>query len=150
MDSDNIVDVLVDEEIWNPELVSVDGAVMQWSDGSGVALCLFRIGFDEDLFPRLTDETAVCEYYRDSFGAQGMGIVECRLVVVQGHASVRVIGKRVDPAMGASYTGSLTMPLSSKSFVLSLFAQEVGVTGLRDSVVADQALKDCEGALNHF
>lgn len=112
-----------------------DGRSEKWRDQNGVQLIIDRIGFDRDLHPLLDDEGAVRAYYRDCLASQGIGIVECGLTRVSGHRAVRTIGKMIAPGKPALYIGTLAIPLSDRSFVLSLYAVERGMTGIRDTII---------------
>lgn len=112
-----------------------DQKVEQWHDGNGVHLIVQRIGVDQDLRTHLGDEASLRKYYRDAYAEQGIGIVQCDLVTVSGVPAARTIGKKIAQAQPALYAGSLAIPLHDRSYVLSLYAQEGGVTGLRDTAV---------------
>ncbi|MEJ2611466.1 MAG: hypothetical protein P8179_15635 [Candidatus Thiodiazotropha sp.] len=127
--------IKVDETIWMGLPQSSQGNVNKWHDGNGVQLILDSIGFDEALYTRLSDEVLVREYYRDNFAKQGIGIVQCDLVTVSGQRAVKTVGKRIIQGEPALYIGSLAIPMSDRSFVLSLYSQEAGTTGIRDTII---------------
>jgi hypothetical protein len=127
--------IKVDETIWMGLPQSSLENVNEWHDRNGVQLVLHSIGFDEALYTRLSDEVLVREYYRDNFAEQGIGIVQCDLVTVSGQRAVKTIGKKIVQGQPALYIGSLAIPMSDRSFVLSLYSQEDGITGMRDTVI---------------
>lgn len=112
-----------------------DGRTEKWRDRDGVQLVIDHFGYDQRLHPILGNECAVRQHYRDIYASQGIGIVECRIITLSGHRAVRTIGKMITQGKPALYIGSLAIPLEDRSFVLSLYALERGMTGLRDTVV---------------
>ncbi|WHI47257.1 hypothetical protein [Microbulbifer sp. VAAF005] len=127
--------IKVDEAIWVSIPQDSREDSLKWHDGNGVQLVLHSIGFDEALYSRLTNEMLAREYYRDNFAEQGIGIVQCDLVTVSGQKAVKTIGKKIVQGQPALYIGSLAIPMSDRSFVLSLYSQEAGITGMRDTVL---------------
>lgn len=123
-----------DKTIWTPAGEGTDETV-RWHDGNGVQLIVQSLGIDQNLRSRLASEASVREYYRDVYAAQGIGIIQCDLVTISGFGAAITIGKKVTRGKPAIYAGSLALPLPDKSFVLSLYSQEVGITGLRDTAV---------------
>jgi hypothetical protein len=132
----------VDESVWTkwPGVSNADTGV--WHDGNGVALSFNAIGLDRDLYPRLADQLAVREHYRDLFAASDMGIVECNVLEKDGTKLVKVIAKKVAQNEPARYIGSVAIPLSDRSFVFSLLADEQGITGYREAIVLDRLLRE--------
>lgn len=127
--------IKIDETIWMSLPEGSQENVNEWHDGNGVQLVLHSIGFDEALYTRLSDEMLAREYYRDNFAEQGIGIVQCDLVTVSGQMAVKTIGKKIVQGQPTLYIGSLAIPMSDRSFVLSLYSQESGITGMRDTVI---------------
>ncbi|WOX06131.1 hypothetical protein [Microbulbifer pacificus] len=116
--------------------------VKNWHDGNGVLMRLQCIGPDKELSDLLSDENAMREYFRANLAAQGVGVVECDSVIISGYPSARAIGKIVASGESAQYIASLSMPLMDRSFVLSLYSREDGMTGLRDAIVFDKYLSE--------
>lgn len=127
--------IKIDETVWKSLPKGSQENVTEWNDENGVQLVLHSIGFDEALYSRLSNEMAAREYYRDNFAKQGIGIVQCDLVTICGQKAVKTIGKKIVQGKPALYIGSLAIPMSDRSFVLTLYSQEVGVTGIRDAVI---------------
>ena len=125
----------VDETVWEPVPEQGDPTTKVWHDGDGVTLVLNSIGFDRDLFSRLSDEQAVREYYRDQFAEQSIGIVECNVLEKDGKQIVKTIGKSISEGQPVTYIASVAIPLSDRSYVFSLYAQEQGITGVRDTAI---------------
>jgi hypothetical protein len=132
----------IDESVWTKWPEGSDRGAETWHDGNGVALSFNAIGFDRDLYPKLADELSVREYYRDMFAANDMGIVECNVLEKNGTKLVKVIAKKVAQHEPARYIGSIAIPLSDRSFVFSLIAEESGITGYREAIVFAKLSKD--------
>ena len=129
------MNVVINENVWHPVSETTEENSKQWHDGNGVALVLYRLGFDEALFSRLSNETAVREYYRDTLASDGIGIVQCDLSETNGYTCVNIIGKMIVEGQPARYVGSIAIPMREMSIVLSLFSQEEGITGVRDTAI---------------
>lgn len=129
------MDVVVNERVWRPVSEDAQENAAHWHDGNGVEMALNILGFDDALFGRLQNETAIREYYRDSFASEGLGIVQCDVSETNGYRCVKTIGKKIEEGRPALYVGSLAIPMPSMSIVFSLICQEAGVTGIRDTAI---------------
>ncbi len=132
----------VDESVWAVFPEQSDPSTKLWHDGNGVTLVLNSIGFDQDLYSKLSDELAVRKYYRDVFADQNIGIVECNGLEKNGTKFVKTIGKNITQGQPGSYIASVAIPLSDRSFVFSLQAQEVGITGIRDTAIMNKLMSE--------
>lgn len=131
-----------DEGTWIAEPERDEGTRRFWYDRDGVRLVLDSLGFDPALYGILDDEDAVRTYYRDNFALQGIGIVACDKATVDGQKAVRTIGKKIESGQPAIYLACLAIPLHDRSFVLSLYAKEHGITGVRDTVIFTKHMTD--------
>jgi hypothetical protein len=74
--------------------------------------------------------------------------VECRVLPLDGVDSVRLAAKGLDEQTGSAvYLGSLTIPFRDFSFVIKIQCHEQGVTGIRETLLIDEALKNGTGRL---
>lgn len=133
--------IKIDEKRWI-RVESNDSGVKSWHDENGTQLVLNSIGYDADLYPKLKSLDAVRVYYRDCFAEQGIGIIECEISETNNTPCVKVIGKKISQGKPGLYIGSLAIPLTDKSFVLSLYSQEQGVTGVRDTTVLTRLMQN--------
>jgi hypothetical protein len=75
-------------------------------------------------------------------------IVECRVLPLDGVRSVWLIAKGLDErTRGAVYLGSLTIPFRDFSFVIKLQCYEQGVTGMREALLVEEALRKGTGRI---
>jgi hypothetical protein len=107
------------------------------SPGDGLSLNFCTV--PPDLPGPLDDVTALRNSYRRSLGPTG-GIVSVDVVTVAGLRAVRSIFKVPQQPSGMVYVGSLTFPFRSRSYVVKVQCQELGVTGMRDAIVLDREL----------
>lgn len=141
------MNIAVDRSVWlplpedfNPDTTEFfDG---MWHDGNGVVLAFNSIGFDRFLYPLLSDELEVRNYYRDLFAPDDIGLVECNVLEENGERFVKAIGKHTTDEGCSSYLGTLAIPLSDRSFVFSLHARELGLTGYRAATILDKLIRE--------
>jgi hypothetical protein len=106
-----------------------------WTNNQGLIITLHHLGLDRALRNRMQDVKAVRDHYRVSFGKQGMGLIECDVLQLQGVQAVRAIAKLVLPQKGAAYAGTVALPLPKESYVFNTVAKELGITGIREAAV---------------
>lgn len=97
--------------------------------------------------PTIQDIDFLRNFYREMLAAPGGGIIEVELVDLQGFTAVRTIFKIPQEPTGMTYVGSLTIPFAKYSFVAKIQAPEVGVTGMRDSVILDKHIREGDVSL---
>ncbi len=122
-----------------------DGA-REWflPEGGGVGLYFF---------PRKPDlpATASTEHLREFYAAQMGGrlqVVECRVLPLDGVRGIQLIAKGLDEqTRSAVYLGSLTIPFRDFSFVIKIQCYEQGVTGMREALLVEEALRDSTGRI---
>jgi hypothetical protein len=137
-------DILFENHDWHPMSEMPKGCEYAWANGRGLKIGVFHIGLDQALRDRLDDLKAVRDHYRTAFTKQGMGLIECDVLELEGSRAVRVIGKIIAPRKGAIYVGTLAVPLARESYVFNTLAQESGVSGLRETTVMLKLTKELE------
>ncbi|TQV71126.1 hypothetical protein FLL45_22640 [Aliikangiella marina] len=131
----------IDESVWK-QLPENDSGLVEFHDGNGVKLVIHQIGVDAELRERLSDVNKVREYYRANFTEQGMGLVECISTTIDDIPSAKAIGKKIEQGQPGLYVGTIAVPLEDQSFVFSLFSQEIGVTGIRDTAILTKLMSE--------
>ena len=71
-----------------------------------------------------------------------IGLVECNVLEENGERFVKAIGKHTTDEGCSSYLGTLAIPLSDRSFVFSLHARELGLTGYRAATILDKLIRE--------
>jgi hypothetical protein len=128
-------DIKINDSAWKAASKESGAEIQEWHDQEGVDLVIHCIGFDESLYNKLSNLNDTRKYYRDIFAKQGIGIIQCDITEIDGLICVKTIGKKIDEDRPALYIGSIAIPLPNESFVLSLYAQELGTTGVRETTV---------------
>jgi hypothetical protein len=136
-------DILFENPDWHPVSPLPKGCESAWTNSRG-AVYVYHLGLDRGLRDRLNDIKAVRDYYRTTFTKDGIGLIECDVVEVEGERAVRAIGKAIRPPNGATYVGTVAVPMARESYVFNVLAQERGATGLRESVVMLKLSKELE------
>jgi len=121
------------------------GRIWFLPEGGGLGLYFFPRS--PDLPSGLTSVAQLRRFYVAQMGSK-LQVVECRVEALDGIRSVWLIGKGPDEQTGgAVYLGSLTIPFRDFGFVIKLQCQEQGVTGLREALLIDEALKNGTGSI---
>ena len=106
-----------------------------WTNSEGLVIGLNHLGQDKGLRDRMSDVKAVRDHYRAGFAKQGMGLIECDVLDIEGMPAVRAIGKVILQPTRAAYAGTIALPLPKESYVLNVIVQEAGITGIRETSV---------------
>lgn len=96
---------------------------------------LQHFGPDKHLRDRLSEFRAVRDHYRTGFAVQGIGLIECNLLDLGGLQAVGAIGKIILQPTHAAYVGTLALPLPEDSYVFNVGAEEIGISGVRDTAI---------------
>ena len=122
-----------------------DGArVWFMPEGGGVGLYFFPRRPD---LPTAASTDQLREFYTAQMGGQ-LQVVECRVLPLDGVRSIWLIAKGLDEqTRGTVYLGSLTIPFREFSFVIKIQCQEQGVTGMREALLVDEALRNGTGRI---
>lgn len=122
-----------------------DGArVWFLPEGGGVGLYFFPLTPD---LPAAASADQLREFYAAQGGAQ-MQVVECRVLPLDGVPGTWLICKaRDEQARGAAYVGAITVPFRDFSFVIKIQCHEQGMTGAREALLVDEALRNGTGRL---
>jgi len=86
----------------------------------------------------LDDINAIRHFIKETVNSKGCGLVEADFVTAGGLKMIRAIEKQKQQPTGMAYKGSLTIPLPDSNFILRAWCFEVGITGFRDAMVADE------------
>lgn len=118
------------------------GCECAWRDSSGTVIVLNHLGRDQALRGRMGDVGSARNHYRASFAEEGIGLIECDLFDLDGVRAVRAIGKSIRQPGGATYIGTIALPLPKESYVLNVLARESGITGVRETVVVAEMMNE--------
>jgi hypothetical protein len=80
------------------------------------------------------------DFYRNSIASINGGLIEVELRKIANIPFARTIFKIPQEPSGMTYLASLTIPFETCSFVLKVQGFEDGITGMRDTMVANRLL----------
>ena len=136
----SIDDIELPLEKWN--IQKEDSTAKHWiNEEQTVALSLNYFGIKPDI-PTMINVDELRQFYRDQLVAVNGGIVEVELIEIQQIPVIRTIFKIPQQPTGITYLGSLTIPFKQASYVVKLQAPEIAMTGMRESIILDQWLKE--------
>lgn len=116
-----------------------------WEHPSRAAvLSLHFFDVPPDIPVSLEDQAALRGYYRNLVSAQHGGLVAVAVGVVANTRIqvVKTIFKVPRQPRGTGYIGSLTLPFKHFSYVVKIQAEEGGITGVREAVIADKLIRE--------
>jgi hypothetical protein len=134
----SINSVRVDTQGW--KLVYQSPESMAWENERSEYLAIDYFSIPPDI-PCALDEIDVLRHvYRNGLASVGAGListdVETTKIGQRAVSFIKVVTKTPMQPSGMSYLGSLTFPFAEFSYVIKIDCAEVGVTGLRDSIIA--------------
>lgn len=131
---------------WKQEKNSKD--MIQWINPEQTTALSVNFFNQQPDLPTLKNIDALRQYYRKSILANNGGIIEIELIELQSLPVIRTIFKFPQQPKGMTYLASLTIPFGKFSYVLKIQAPEVGMTGIRDSVVLNKLMSTQEVSLD--
>jgi hypothetical protein len=106
------------------------------------------IGLTQNFFdkepdlPTITDLVFLRNFYRNAVTYAGAGLIEVDIIDVKGVKAVKTIFKVPQQPKGMVYLASITIPFEKCSYVIKIQAPELGITGMRDSVIMQKLLAE--------
>lgn len=128
-------DILFEHPDWTAMPQPPNNCESAWANSDGLVISLHHLGQDKGLREGMGEVNAVRDHYRTSFAKQGMGLIECDVLDLEGVPAVRAIGKIILKPTAAAYAGTIALPLPKESYVLNVVAREAGITGIRETAV---------------
>lgn len=124
------------------EQVKNDPEMKQWiNPAQTIALSVHFFDQKPDL-PTAKDIAILRAFYRNQIVVHDGGLIQANLINLKTYSVIKTIFKIPQKPTGMTYLGSLTIPFKKCSYVVKIQATEVGTTGMRDSLIADQLLKE--------
>lgn len=106
-----------------------------------VALSLHFFDLVPDL-PSIKDVNILRDFYRENISQNSGALVKVDMIELKGFTTVKTIFKFPQDPTGMTYLASLTIPFANYSYVIKIQAAEVGITGMRDSLVLSEFMAD--------
>ena len=118
-----------------------DGARV-WHTPAGDALGIFYFPLKPDIGADVRSVEKIRQAIRPRVTAAGAAIIELETTETDSCLALRQIIKVPQQPHGMTYVGSLLLPFRDFSFVIKVQCQEHGTTGMRDAIIANEALGD--------
>jgi hypothetical protein len=118
-----------------------DGARV-WHTPASDALGIFYFPLKPDIDADVRSVEKIRQAIRPRVTAAGAAIIELETTTTDGCLALRQIIKVPQRPHGMTYVGSLLLPFRDFSFVIKVQCQEHGTTGIRDSIIVNEALGD--------
>jgi hypothetical protein len=115
--------------------------VRVWHTPAGDGLGLFYFPTPPDIPAGIDSIAEIRAFYRRIALEAGSAIIEVNRLALDGCPAIRTINKVPQQPSGMTYIGSLTLPFRDFSYVVKVQCREVGVTGIREALVADELLQ---------
>ncbi len=106
-----------------------------------IALSLHYFDLEPDL-PSLKNVDVLRNFHRKSIAEQNGGLLQVEFSLLKKYKAIKTIFKIPQEPSGMVYLASTTIPFKDCSYVIKIQAPEVGMTGLRDSVIADRLIQE--------
>ncbi len=111
-----------------------------WQSPAGDTLGLFLYLIRPDIKAPLNNLGALRRFYRSMTELAGLGVIEIEPTRIDGCPAIRTLFKVAQEPTGRTYIGALTIPFAEFSYVLKVQCEEMGMTGLRDTLVLQELL----------
>ena len=92
--------------------------------------------------PSLKDLDVIRNFYRDQVSEHDGGLIQVDFSKLGNHTAVQTLFKIPQKPAGMVYLASLTIPFHDCSYVIKIQAPEIGITGMRESAIANRLLQD--------
>ncbi|KXX69333.1 hypothetical protein [Flammeovirga sp. SJP92] len=136
----NINSISIPDFGWT--LVEDQKGIKQWvNPEQTIALSLNFFDFEPDL-PTINQIDELRSFYRNQIVSYNGGLIEVNNIQLKEYKAVKTIFKLPQEPTGMTYIASFTIPFEKYSYVVKIQAPEVGVTGMRDSVIATKLMNE--------
>ena len=119
-----------------------DDHLRLWCTDAGDFIGLHFFPLRPDIGADPTDIRELRRFYSKTTTAAGGALIDLETLTIDNCLAVRGIIKVPQQPSGMTYLGSITLPFQTFSFVVKIQAEERGTTGVRDTLVLEEALAD--------
>ncbi len=134
--------VILPDQGWNK--ISEDSHIIRWVNPEQSVLIALHFFDKEPDLPTVKDIDYLKKFYRNIAASSNGGTIETDIIRIHDIPSVKTIIKIPQQETGMTYVASITIPFENCSYVIRIQANEVGMTGLRDAIVAGRLIGDGE------
>lgn len=119
-------------------------SIIQWiNPEETIAISVHFFDLKPDI-PTIIDLEKLKLFYRQSIAKINGGLIEVDLFKIKNNAVAKTIFKIPQEPSGMTYLASLTIPFENCSYVIKVQCAEIGMTGMRDAVMASKLLASGE------
>jgi len=134
----NINSIIIPDFGWEKQ--KEDKSIIQWiNPEQTIALSLNYFNLKPDL-PSLKKIDVIRTFYREQISQANGGLIKVDFSDIK-HQAIKTIFKIPQEPSGMVYLASLTIPFKDCSYVIKIQAPEIGMTGMRDSIIADKLMQ---------
>ena len=124
------------------EKVKTGEDAIQWiNPEKTIALHLNFFEKKPDL-PSLKNIEGVRDFYRQQLAQNNGGLIQVDFSELENYRAIQTIFKLPQEPSGMVYLASLTIPFHACSYVIKIQAPEIGITGIRESAVANKLMQE--------
>ncbi len=129
---------------FNWERIQKTKSKQEWVNPKhNITLSLHYFDLPPDI-PTMDNIEELRTFYRNLITPHKAGIIEVDYVDTNHVRSLKTLFKFPKTPSGMSYISSLIIPFKNSSYVIKLQATETGITGIRDSAIADLLMQNDE------
>lgn len=114
----------------------------QWVNQENTMLLSVNFFELEPDISSLKDVDRLREGYRQLLSQLNGGIIEVNVISIKEVLCAKKIFKFPQDIHGMTYLGSITVPFKNYSYVIKIQANEVGTTGVRDSIIFNKMFSE--------
>jgi len=121
-----------------------NNSIIQWiNPEETIAISVHFFDLKPDL-PTIIDLDKLRLFYRQSIAKINGGLIEVDIFKIKNNAVAKTIFKIPQEPSEMTYLASLTLPFENCSYVIKVQCAEIGMTGMRDAVMASKLLASGE------
>lgn len=119
-----------------------DKGIKQWiHPEQAIAVSINFFDAKPDI-PTTKDIHSLRAFYRNQIATHNGGLVQVDFIDLKGYKAIKTIFKIPQKPSGMVYLASFTIPFEKCSYVIKIQAPEEGMTGMRDSIIAQKLMKE--------
>lgn len=130
--------VVIHDFGWEKVMTSEDA--LQWINPEKTMALHVNFFEKKPDLPSLKKIDGIRDFYRQQLAQNNGGLIQVDFTELAEHRAIQTIFKLPQEPSGIVYLASLTIPFHHCSYVIKIQAPEVGITGIRESAVANKLL----------
>jgi len=136
----NINSITIPDFGWTKE--KDDDTIKHWVNPEQPVALSLNYFYSKPDIPNTKDINNLRDYYRNQIVQHNGGLIQVDMIKLKNQDAIKTIFKIPQQPSGMVYLASLTIPFKNRSYVIKIQALEVGMTGIRETVITDRLLKE--------